>query len=55
MTTLLHSASLVDERGVLADGWVLFEGDRIAATGSGLANVETGAPFETLSSTYGSA
>ncbi len=37
MTTLLHSATRIDERGEVADGWVLFDGDRIAAVGSGLA------------------
>lgn len=37
MTTLLHNAIRVDERGELADAWVLFDGERIAAAGSGSA------------------
>ncbi len=36
MTTLLHSALLTDERGETPDGWVLFEGDAIAAVGAGV-------------------
>ena len=35
MTTLLHSALLTDERGETPDGWLLFDGDTIAAVGSG--------------------
>lgn len=35
MTLLLHSAHLTDERGETPDGWVLFEGDVIAAVGAG--------------------
>ena len=35
MTLLLHSARLTDERGETPDGWVLFEGDVIAAVGAG--------------------
>lgn len=38
MTTLLHSASAIDERGEVADAWVLFDGDTIAAVGSGRAS-----------------
>ncbi|MCS0498755.1 N-acetylglucosamine-6-phosphate deacetylase [Protaetiibacter mangrovi] len=37
MTLLLHSALLTDERGETPDGWVLFDGDRIRAAGSGQA------------------
>lgn len=37
MTTLLHSALLTDERGERPDGWLLFEGDTIAAVGTGEA------------------
>ena len=36
MTLLLHSARLTDERGETPDGWVLFEGDVIAAVGAGV-------------------
>ncbi|QEO09331.1 N-acetylglucosamine-6-phosphate deacetylase [Protaetiibacter larvae] len=35
MTVLLHSALLTDERAETPDGWVLFDGDRIAAVGAG--------------------
>src|SRR6187402_104244 len=35
MSTLLRGARLLDEGGEIADGWVLFDGDAIAATGSG--------------------
>ncbi len=35
MTLLLHNALLTDERGETADGWVLFDGDAIAAVGAG--------------------
>ncbi|GHF19996.1 N-acetylglucosamine-6-phosphate deacetylase [Pseudolysinimonas yzui] len=35
MTTLLHSATAVDARGERPDAWLLFDGDTIAATGSG--------------------
>jgi len=35
VTLLLHSALLTDERGETPDGWVLFEGDAIAAVGAG--------------------
>lgn len=35
MTLLLHSALLTDERGERPDGWVLFDGDTIAAVGTG--------------------
>lgn len=35
MTTLLYRALLTDERGETPDGWVLFDGDHIAAVGSG--------------------
>ena len=34
---LLHHALLTDERGETPDGWVLFDGDTIAAVGSGEA------------------
>lgn len=34
MTTLLHNALLTDERGETPDGWVLFDGDSIAAVGT---------------------
>jgi N-acetylglucosamine-6-phosphate deacetylase len=34
-TTLLRSASRIDERGEVRDSWVLIDGDTIAATGSG--------------------
>ena len=37
MTVLLHSAARIDERGEVPDAWVLFDGDTIAATGTGLA------------------
>ncbi|HEX7835500.1 MAG TPA: N-acetylglucosamine-6-phosphate deacetylase, partial [Pseudolysinimonas sp.] len=39
MTTLLTGGTRIDERGELADAWVLLDGDTIAAVGSG-----TGAP-----------
>lgn len=35
MTTLLRNATRVDERGELPGAWVLLDGDRIAAAGSG--------------------
>jgi len=35
MTTLLRSALLTDERGETPDGWVLLDGDAIAAAGTG--------------------
>jgi N-acetylglucosamine-6-phosphate deacetylase len=35
MTTLLKGATRIDERGELADAWVLIDGDTIAASGSG--------------------
>ena len=35
MTTLLHGAARVDELGEVADAWVLFDGDTIAASGAG--------------------
>lgn len=35
MTTLLRNATRIDERGEVPGAWVLIEGDRIAATGSG--------------------
>jgi len=35
VTVLLHSGVRVDERGEVPDSWVLFDGDTIAATGSG--------------------
>lgn len=38
MTTLLHSAIAVDARGETPDAWLLLDGDRIAATGSGPAH-----------------
>ncbi len=38
-TTLLKGATRIDERGEVPDAWVLFDGDTIAASGSG-----TGAP-----------
>jgi N-acetylglucosamine-6-phosphate deacetylase len=38
VTVLLHSATRIDERGELADAWVLFDGDTIAATGTGLSS-----------------
>jgi N-acetylglucosamine-6-phosphate deacetylase len=34
VTVLLHSAMRIDERGEVADAWVLFDGDEIAETGS---------------------
>lgn len=37
VTLLLHSALLTDERGETPDGWVLFDGDTIAAVGAGEA------------------
>lgn len=37
MTTLLHSARRIDARGAQPDAWLLLDGDRIAATGTGLA------------------
>ncbi|PZQ90583.1 MAG: N-acetylglucosamine-6-phosphate deacetylase [Leifsonia xyli] len=37
MTLLLHSALVTDARGETPDGWVLFEGDAIAAVGAGEA------------------
>lgn len=37
MTTLLHSATAIDERGVVANAWLLLDGDRIAGAGSGAA------------------
>ena len=36
-SVLLRAARAVDERGEVRDAWVLIEGDRIAATGSGPA------------------
>ena len=36
MTLLLHSALLTDERGERPDGWVLLDGDSIAAVGTGV-------------------
>src|SRR5664280_625692 len=33
--TLIHSARIVADRLVRQDGWVLFDGDTIAATGQG--------------------
>ena len=38
MSTLLHSATRIDERGEVLDAWVLLDGDTIAATGSGLGD-----------------
>jgi N-acetylglucosamine-6-phosphate deacetylase len=35
VTTLLHSATAVDARGERPDAWLLFDGDSIAAIGSG--------------------
>jgi len=35
VTTLLHGAARVDELGEVADAWVLFDGDTIAASGAG--------------------
>ncbi|MEO8262404.1 MAG: N-acetylglucosamine-6-phosphate deacetylase [Pseudolysinimonas sp.] len=35
MTTLLRNATAVDERGEVADAWVLLDGSTIVATGSG--------------------
>ncbi|QNO37908.1 N-acetylglucosamine-6-phosphate deacetylase [Protaetiibacter sp. SSC-01] len=37
MTLLLHDALLTDERGETPGGWVLFDGDAIAAVGTGEA------------------
>ena len=37
MSLLLHSATRIDERGEVPDAWVLFDGDTIAATGTGHA------------------
>lgn len=34
-STVIHSARLVTHRGETADAWVRFEGDRVAATGTG--------------------
>jgi N-acetylglucosamine-6-phosphate deacetylase len=42
-TTLLRAARSVDERGEVADAWVLLEGDTIAATGSGRDAPDAGA------------
>ncbi len=41
-TTLLTGATRLDERGELADAWVLFDGDTIAATGSGAGAPDAG-------------
>ena len=38
MSTLLHSAHLIDERGEVEDAWVLLDGDSVAATGAGFAS-----------------
>jgi N-acetylglucosamine-6-phosphate deacetylase len=38
VTLLLHSAARIDERGEVPDAWILFDGDTIAATGTGLAS-----------------
>jgi len=38
MTTLLHSAHRIDERGEVADAWVLFDGATISASGVGVAS-----------------
>ncbi|SOE00281.1 N-acetylglucosamine-6-phosphate deacetylase [Blastococcus haudaquaticus] len=35
MTVLLHGARVLDAAGIVADGWVLFDGPLIAATGTG--------------------
>lgn len=35
MSTLVHSARLVDDGRIVDDAWVLFEGGRVAATGVG--------------------
>ena len=35
MTTVIHSARLVSGDGVVEDGWVRFEGDRVVAVGTG--------------------
>jgi N-acetylglucosamine-6-phosphate deacetylase len=37
MTLLLHNATRIDERGELADAWVLLDGDTISAAGAGQA------------------
>jgi len=37
MTILLRNATRIDERGELADAWVVLDGDIIAASGSGTA------------------
>ncbi|MCU1417187.1 MAG: nagA, partial [Schumannella sp.] len=37
MSVLLRGATAVDERGEVADAWVLLDGDVIAATGTGTA------------------
>ena len=42
MTVLLHSGVRVDERGEVPDSWVLFDGDTIAATGSGAGAPDAG-------------
>lgn len=40
--TLIHSARLVTGGRVVEDGWVLFEGDRISATGQGTVDARHG-------------
>jgi len=42
VTVLLHSGVRVDERGEVPDSWVLFDGDTIAATGSGAGAPDAG-------------
>jgi N-acetylglucosamine-6-phosphate deacetylase len=37
MRTLIHSARAISEGSIRDDAWVLFDGDRIAATGQGVA------------------
>ena len=36
MSTLLRGGTAVDERGEVADAWLLLDGDTISAAGSGL-------------------
>jgi len=42
MTTLLHSATRIDERGEVPDAWVLLDGDTIAASGAGRGAPDAG-------------
>ncbi|WP_156762091.1 N-acetylglucosamine-6-phosphate deacetylase [Microbacterium karelineae] len=46
--TVIHSAQLVSSGSVEADAWVRFEGDRIAARGTGTSWRECAAPAEDI-------